>query len=773
MKRVDELFEAVASTPLELALLHNDAMGFLIPEYQREYDWSTTNINRLYNDILNGFCRVPFSNDASVYTFLGSIILVRQGSAEKEFTGVSLEVIDGQQRLTTLTFIACAICELLRKYQFNTDFSTTKRQTKEWLHDEIQHWLASMHTCAVGSQRVGPRKTYPFSRIIRDGDIRGTDYHNAEYQSSIGRLLYGFSIYFESEELAFELPELGDTEADKKIESNYKEIRRILGRINDIEWYEDTECEIFDINWISRAQCPQLFHRLGSHFPSEDKQNQTLSELQHREEIHDITRLIMFASYFCNCITLTRVITEDESSAFDIFDALNTTGQPLTALETLKPRIIRYEREHGEFSGSSSDIAFDEVVNNIDVICGNRGTSKKQSETKELVVSFALYLCGEKISKDLAQQRLFLRNKFKIASESSKDSRQSVDNFLDSLRVMSKFRRYYWTTSELDKVNLFHGQDTVDDVKLLSKFIIDIGSSLTLPVLSRYWSTNLATHGDGDFLTVLRSLVAFIVLWRGAMGGTSGIDSEFRKIMSESDKGYSIGLCKGIGGNNVLIKPHALQEKLREMLTRKIDDLEKNSWVNKVCANPLYQHSRVLVRFMILAAAHKAIPSVKEPGLLARGEHIPSEEQGNLLSYKTWMHERYSTVEHIAPQANNGNWLGELYKDEILRHSIGNLVLLPPSENSAIGLSDWDNKHLIYLALSESNPSVVKDRIEQAESVGFTFTKSIRSSLEKGSRLSLLDSLRDVGKWNEDIVIRRGQNISGLCWDVIRPWLGE
>ena len=49
MKKIKELFEAEASSPSETALLHNGAVGFRIPEYQREYDWPKQNITRLYS----------------------------------------------------------------------------------------------------------------------------------------------------------------------------------------------------------------------------------------------------------------------------------------------------------------------------------------------------------------------------------------------------------------------------------------------------------------------------------------------------------------------------------------------------------------------------------------------------------------------------------------------------------------------------------------------------------------------------------------------------
>lgn len=773
MKKAHELFQAVASTPLELAMQHNNAMGYFIPEYQRDYDWGKTNIERLYYDILNGFCRLRDSSDASAYTFLGTIILVKQRAAEPEFSGVSLEVIDGQQRITTLTLIACAICELLKAETEKTDFSQLKDKTRRWLADEIDYWQLAMFRCAVGAQSVNVINSYPFARIIRQGDSRGTDHLSSEYRSSIGKVLNAFSNYFQKNELEFKLSNVDASVPGKKIIDNYTYLRKLIFGINNAAWYEDTDCEIFDIEWLNRSQCSDLFEKHWHHFSSDGERKKSISELQANKLIHGITRALLFASYFCNCITLTRVITEDESSAFDIFDALNTTGEPLTALETLRPRVIEFEKRHRGYSGSDSEEAFNEVSVNLEQICKGRGPTRKQSETKDLIITFALYLTGEKLSRDLAQQRLYLRNQFKRASDSRSKSRLYVNNFMESLREISTFRRYYWNVDELKNIGQFHGNNTVDDVKLFIRFLIAMGNSLTLPILARYWSENLSEVGDTDFESVLRALVAFVVIRRGATGSTSGIDSDLRALMSDRAGERFHNLCKGVNQENRLATPEELRGILRSFLMDKLGELSKKSWTDKVCGNPLYKQSKELVRFMVFAAAHKAVPSDTEPGNWDKAGHVPSADDANLLTYSTWEDGRYATVEHVAPSTNTGEWPVELYTDEILRHSLGNLILLPSLENSVLGASNWKKKKLMYLALSESNLETLNDRIVQAEEVGFSIPSSLREKLERGNRLSLLDSVRKVESWNENLVIQRGKNISELCWDVVWPWLRD
>jgi uncharacterized protein with ParB-like and HNH nuclease domain len=69
---------------------------FQIPDYQRPYSWSDEEIEQLWEDITLAF------DSGDLYYFLGPVIL-----AQTE--GELLEVVDGQQRLTTLTILFCVI----------------------------------------------------------------------------------------------------------------------------------------------------------------------------------------------------------------------------------------------------------------------------------------------------------------------------------------------------------------------------------------------------------------------------------------------------------------------------------------------------------------------------------------------------------------------------------------------------------------------------------------------------------------------------------------
>ena len=681
-----------------------------------------------------------------------------------------MAIVDGQQRLTTLILFACALCEALQYHRSEIDFSTIDSEIAKWLEGEIEERLFALYRCAIGSLNVTPTRTFPFPRIVRRNDVRAKSKANSEYRSAVGKFLEGFAKYFDSEDIEYIPPGMGSGMDAVKLANNFQVVRKLVNNLNVNEWYEDTECEQFEIKTAKYSQCRALFERLSDFIKDDDEKNRAIDDIIKNSALHDLIRTVMFSAYFCNCVVLTRVTTEDESAAFDIFDALNTTGEPLTALETLKPRVINFENNKSGYAGSESELSFESIKENIDERFTD--TSRKQAETKELVVTFALYIEGQKLSKDLAAQRNFLRKSYDGAT---KNGLEPARRFVSALAETAEFRRFYWENRGIEELGRFHSAASLDEIQLFVSLISDMKTSLALPILLRYWTPSLKHVGEERFVQVLKAVIAFLVIRRAATGGTAGIDSDFRAVMAPKEgRGASrkFGLCTGAGHKNDVLLPSELKEALKTLLKHKLKTLDKSRWVENVVANPLYEQSKDLARFMILVAGHQAIPSTGEPGTWTRSGVKESKHNNQFLNYKTWADKCYATVEHIAPDtAPKSGWVQDLYRNNILRHSIGNLILLPSKENSAIGNDSWLRKKKFYLALTEKFTEGQNKRIEEAKAAGISFPKNTIELLKKGDRLSLLEPLRDVDEWNSEVVIRRGKNIAELCWDVVRPWL--
>lgn len=314
MQKIKDLFEAEAASPLGTVMLYGSNIGFVIPEYQRQYDWKPKDIERLYFDTLNGFYKLRKSANANAFTFLGTLILVEERTKEDTFQGTSVAVVDGQQRLTTLALLACALTEALRRQYRNTEYPhKISPEIRRWIDTEVKDRETSLYTFAIGSQRVSATSTYPFPRLIRQGDNRGGSGKEAEYDSPIGNFLNGFASFFDSDDIHYQPPppKPGTETAAKKLVENFEILRGFVLELNNSEWYEDSECDQFNVAWAGHGHCRTLFERLRDCIREEADQHRAIGEITKHDGLHGLVRTLLFSAYFCNCIVLTRVLTRD------------------------------------------------------------------------------------------------------------------------------------------------------------------------------------------------------------------------------------------------------------------------------------------------------------------------------------------------------------------------------------------------------------------------------------------------------------------------------
>ncbi len=103
---------------------------FVIPIYQRTYSWMEKECRQLWDDIVR-----TGSNDAVSAHFVGSIVYIEKGLYQ--VTGHKpLMVIDGQQRLTTVTLLITALANALGETEPIDGFSARKLRNYYLLNPE-------------------------------------------------------------------------------------------------------------------------------------------------------------------------------------------------------------------------------------------------------------------------------------------------------------------------------------------------------------------------------------------------------------------------------------------------------------------------------------------------------------------------------------------------------------------------------------------------------------------------------------------------------------
>jgi hypothetical protein len=135
--------ETIKAAEKPLIKVFCDDYIFRIPSYQRPYAWTPDQAGQLLDDLLDSLDEDDAPGDLSPY-FLGSIVLI------KDPQRAEADVVDGQQRLTTLTMLFC----VLRDLEPDTD--------KPTVHNYV---------CQVGNKYANTTDQFRLSPRDRDAEF--------------------------------------------------------------------------------------------------------------------------------------------------------------------------------------------------------------------------------------------------------------------------------------------------------------------------------------------------------------------------------------------------------------------------------------------------------------------------------------------------------------------------------------------------------------------------------------------------------------------------
>lgn len=177
------------------ALLSDKNSDFLIPDYQRPYAWSEEECQTLWEDIFNFAMpdddATKFNSDDEYY--LGPIVTFKNENGK-------LEVIDGQQRLTTLMLLLRAFHVSFGNMQ--DDNSKRTREMIEscvWKTDEFEH--ADKTRLKIDSEVATDNDKVEFLNILNTGEaqthMKSKYAENYRFfQKKIEEFLHGYPSFF-------------------------------------------------------------------------------------------------------------------------------------------------------------------------------------------------------------------------------------------------------------------------------------------------------------------------------------------------------------------------------------------------------------------------------------------------------------------------------------------------------------------------------------------------------------------------------------------------
>lgn len=158
------------------SLFQEPKTDFLIPDYQRPYAWTEVECQTLWDDLFS----FAFPNDDSSQFdsdeeyFLGPIVTFRNDRKQKE-------VIDGQQRLTTLMLLLRAFYERFGNMQDKNSL-TTKQNIEHCIWKSDEYGNPDMDALKIDSEVATDNDKDEFLTILRTGVV--TDKQKSTYASN-------------------------------------------------------------------------------------------------------------------------------------------------------------------------------------------------------------------------------------------------------------------------------------------------------------------------------------------------------------------------------------------------------------------------------------------------------------------------------------------------------------------------------------------------------------------------------------------------------------
>lgn len=740
-------------------------VGFYIPLYQREYSWDQDNIEQLLEDIAKGIEGLIENGDDEI-RFLGTIITVTETDKSKvqpqdtRALPSSIEkVIDGQQRLSTISLISALLYHHISVVKEKVIKATKKNEEidKADVEDQVNEICDFWHqrlkeVFAVDLKRGTPQLKPKIIRGSKDKWVMAEE-DNTSYNSSVSKYLFEFIGHF------FRGGEFPKFDRNYNAGKNLHTVHTWLNRIVSQAHVEDNGfCRALEI--LTHINQENIWQ-----YDRDNLEEIIVSGLTDKEPLSTSLSMLVQTLAVCHylldrcCFTIIQPVNDDW--AFDMFQSLNATGTPLTAIETFKPLVVNIVGLKGEdFKKSTENKYFNKVEAAFEDL---RSAAQKSKLTNELLTSFALPIEGKKLASHFSTQRKWLEEIYIKQLVDGDDKR----DFIKFLGNYTEFYHEIWNDyagKDNYPIAKLSGAEYGDLASLLILFLKESNHKMAITVLGSFYSDVVEGKENSipNFVNAVKAISGFYILWR-ASRSNAGLDDVYRTFFKGSSK--------------LATEPHTWVtnrkfelKEIKAYLLASLNIENKNAWVEKARVQCTYDTSRTICKFALLNAAHETIPDPLKPGLVKKG----TAGSSNYLRLERWKSQDLDTVEHIAPVKSIGNWSESLYGGDALYNKVGNLTLLPSGVNTSAGNKGWKEKLLYYKHLSEKDPDKLTELKNKAIAEGFTLAPSTLEILRNANfsdHIQHILSVDETYEWDADLVKARSEKVMDLLWDRIYSWL--
>lgn len=744
-----------------LDFLNQSGQGLYIPLYQRDYSWDSDNIEQLLEDLTRGIQRIAtgeVNDDNKEIRFLGTIITVVEPNRDHiypvEIQAVPSRIeklIDGQQRVSTIALMATLLTKRLTEIKNKVKTNNPiYEQINEICNIWIDQKLATIFSFDLG--RGVPRLKPKIIRGAKDYWTRTDDVNNA-YKSELSNYL-GHFIKAYCDKTSFPCltkEKYGNTlfyQNGKRIESWLKKtVATAHEEQNDDEFATAEEIlNHFSQEYLWDFERPELIELINEKDFSDKKTNSYI--------LCELVQTLSVCHYLLDRCCFTIIQPTDDDWAFDMFQSLNATGTPLTAIETFKPTVVNTVEDvpGHQFKDSNSDKSFKKVE---DFLSEATTAQQKNKRTNDYLTSFFVAYDGRTMSTHFSYQRKVLNNVYE-----SLGTFEDKENFI---KKMGNYAEFYqkWLKYDGKDNSVFPSIGSSADSDLASMLILFLKASnhkMAITMLGNMYYSVIeqpSSESIDAFIGMVKVVAAYYFLWRSAYSN-SGLDSSYRDFFKKH-KNFSVDTVRTY-----------FQNVLRN---KEIDTL--NTWKNKAKNYLKYDSTgKDIIRLALLIVAHDTMPDDANKGLIIKGR----EGISKYMTLDKWLSSDLKTIEHIAPQTNKNNMWDELLYDTHIEtfQSIGNLTLLPQDLNSSAGNKGWREKLLYYKCVAEKDPNKIAGIDQKALELGVMFnadTIQLLKDCHFNQHLSSISSLTVDDSWNKDLVDRRTDVMLDIIWDRVSKWI--
>lgn len=688
---------------------------FMIPSYQRTYRWGQKNAIRIdsFIDTL-----IDDNDDTS---FFGALII--SGHVPTFSAGgkryINPSIVDGQQRITTL-YLILTRCYLLKLVS---------------LPD-----LGSMINLSLGG----------FKRNIKDLVLTGSDSKN----------LQNIMIRRQSDD-------------DIKDDSKKSEMTRyqlwynkeiITNLDNSSHTPEEVKNTLFG-EFDTPEQALYNSREKFKEFLNEDSKDKLTDAIECIDKrillIHNTSSdldLNAFIKRVLDAVLVDVFITSDKDhqNALNVFHALNTGGEPLTALESFKSHaFLKIATDYKDQKN---------IKNAVDSIyCLHEKHLDNISDVKipnYILNTVSWLIQGKSLRENVYHQGKFLKDYYSTSPQALLDYlKLSIEEICArgfSLKIKNKST--YKTLNNIYKEN-----------DLLKFFVYTMGAAeqqISTP-LAIYCINRNMSQEDSD--EIYKAASAFTILWRMHSGGSANsIEKAFKSL-------YEIMNSEDLTPNQ--IKSFFYNSLVSHVQSDPSISFE-DSWIRKIKSlTNFYRSKSSLKRIFIGLILESTKPEFKDDNL-----SYNLKVKSGLTALKNpwewletiWEHD----IEHIAPKHSNSNWHGsDIYLNnqdsEPQENALGNLTVIHKSDNRGILVSkSWEDKKIIYNLLSlETEEERLQYLQDLADKIEKKFYKQLSLNTSDKYLNKYLDDLNQSPIWNRQLLKKRTIALSQAALTVFENWL--